>query len=149
MTNLTQNQSLGLLLAASAFLMLMASGFVFWDAGSLHQLSHEAFRKLCHQQSGRSFSVDGNNMAVCTRCFGIYAGLCCTALVGMLYPRGIRVSLKSALWVAGLVFLLNTADVAGNFIGWWTNTGPSRFAAGLLAGGSLILIIFTAVKPQP
>ena len=145
----TQNQSLWLLLAASAFLTLMASGFVFWDAGSLHQLSHEAFRKLCHQQADRSFAVQDKHMAVCTRCFGIYAGFFLTTLLGLIRPQNIRFTLKTALWVAGFVFTLNCADVAGNFLGWWTNTGPSRFTAGLLAGGSLILIIFTAVKPKP
>lgn len=148
MPSLNQTQSLLLLLFASGFILLMATGFVFADAGWLHQLSHEAFRNLCHQQADRSFAIDGKVTAVCTRCLGIYAGFFSAALMGTLAPKTFRITLKASLLVAGLAFFLNTADVAGNFLGWWTNTGPSRFAAGLFAGASLILIIFTAVKPK-
>ncbi|AXJ00776.1 putative membrane protein [Cyclonatronum proteinivorum] len=141
-------QSLWLLLAASGYLMLMASGFIFVDVSYLHSLSHEAFRYMCHQQPARSFGLDEQTMAVCARCFGIYAGFFAASLAGLLAPVKFSTSLRFALIVTAAAFLLNTADVTGNFLGWWSNTAATRFVAGLVAGMSLILIIYTAVKPK-
>lgn len=37
-------------------------------------LARAAFFPLCHQLADRSLSVDGHILAVCARCFGLYAG---------------------------------------------------------------------------
>ena len=33
------------------------------------------FSFLCHQLDGRSFHVEGEKFAVCSRCFGVYCGI--------------------------------------------------------------------------
>src|SRR5688572_10524064 len=41
------------------------------------------FSYICHQMSDRSLHLDGHPLAVCSRCFGVYAGLLAGLLV---YP---------------------------------------------------------------
>lgn len=43
------------------------------------------FEFQCHRELGRSFEILGHTLPVCSRCFGIYAGLGLGALV--LRPR--------------------------------------------------------------
>src|SRR5215212_8524641 len=44
---------------------------------------YQFFRFACHQISERSFHVEGEQFAVCSRCFGVYFGL----LIGfVIYP---------------------------------------------------------------
>ncbi len=135
-----------MLAAVSGIIVLLASGFVFVDAPLLHSLTREAFRDLCHQFSFRSFSGDGSHMAVCARCFGIYSGFFASAAGGLLVWKRITLTLRTSLLLTALAVFINIADVGGNLLGFWTNTLGSRFFAGLFAGISLILIIFTAGK---
>lgn len=138
-----------MLAASTAFIALLASGFVFVDLHWAHKLSHEAFGKLCHQFPFRSFELNGRAMAVCSRCFGLYSGFFGAALVGVAALRHMTLSLKTTLLLAACMVALNFIDVAGNFIGVWTNTEVSRYFTGLFAGVSLILIIFTAYNHHP
>jgi len=41
------------------------------------------FSRLCHQDPGRSFVVDGSPIAVCVRCLGIYCGAAVASLLDM------------------------------------------------------------------
>jgi uncharacterized membrane protein len=84
------------------------------------------FSRLCHQDPGRSFVVDGSPIAVCVRCLGIYCG----AAVASLLDMG-KVPARRLLAIA---LLLNLFDVASASFHWHGNLPLPRFLFGLLLG---------------
>ena len=103
-----------------------------------------AFATLCHQLPERSYFIDGHQLAVCSRCTGIYAGFAFTLL---LYPL-IR-SLKSPVmprpsWLL-LAALPLAIDVAVNFFGFWQNTHTSRLLTGAFLGGAVVFYVMPGI----
>jgi uncharacterized membrane protein len=106
-----------------------ARGF---DFSSL--LIYEAFSKVCHQVSARSFFIEGHPFAVCARCTGIYFGF---AGVVLLYPltRSLNnVEAPARKWLIAAI-ALTALDFALDFFGLWSNTHLSRSVTGALLGG--------------
>ncbi len=84
------------------------------------------FSRLCHQDPGRSFMVDGSPIAVCVRCLGVYCGAALATLLGM----G-KVPARRLLAIA---MVLNLLDVATASLHWHGNLPLPRFLLGLLLG---------------
>jgi len=102
------------------------------------------FGYLCHQISERSFHVAGEQMAVCSRCFGVYLGI----LVGFaLYPLFRNVENTEPprrFWL--LVAIIPAAvDWSLTVFGVWENTLWSRLVTGLILGGACSVFIVPAV----
>ena len=102
------------------------------------QWQHQAFTGLCHQNPARSFWIDGQPMAVCSRCFGVYLGL----LIGWLsFPiahlTGRRLP-GSDTKILLAAIAINLVDVFVNMAGFWQNTLVSRFILGIILGGAVI-----------
>jgi uncharacterized membrane protein len=115
----------GLIVAAP---LLRAGG-----AGAAAGAVYKAFGMVCHQLDARSFHVEGFQLAVCARCFGLYVG----ALAGVTaYPLArplVRREMPGRAWL--LAAALPTAvDFALGFFGVWENTHLSRFLTALLLG---------------
>lgn len=103
-----------------------------------------AFATLCHQLPERSYFIDGHQLAVCSRCTGIYAGFAFTLL---LYPL-IR-SLKNPVmprpsWLL-LALLPLAIDFAVNFFGIWQNTHTSRLLTGAFLGSAVVFYIMPGI----
>jgi uncharacterized membrane protein len=101
---------------------------------------YEAFSLFCHQISGRSFHVDGDQFAVCSRCTGLYSGFAVAALA---YP--LTRSLKCADMPPGLWLLVAAVPLAidvmlGHFA-IWPNTHLSRFSTGVLLGAMAVFFV--------
>ena len=115
----------GLIVAAP---LLRAGG-----AGATAGAIYRAFGMVCHQLDSRSFHVEGHQLAVCARCFGLYVG----ALAGVAaYPLARPLTQRE---MPGRVWLLAAAvptvvDFALGFFGVWENTHLSRFLTALLLG---------------
>jgi uncharacterized membrane protein len=96
---------------------------------------YRGFHAACHQMPERSFHLWGFPLAVCARCFGLYAG----ALAGLLvYPlaRGLtRTDAPPRAWLL-LAALPTSVDFALGMLGLWENTHWSRFLTALLLGGA-------------
>lgn len=94
---------------------------------------YRGFGTVCHQIGARSFHVEGFQLAVCARCFGLYVG----ALLGVAaYPLARPLSLRETperLWLL-LAAAPTTIDFALGFFGVWENTHLSRFLTALLLG---------------
>lgn len=116
--------------------------------------TYEAFSLFCHQISERSFHVDGNQFAVCSRCTGLYAGFAFAALA---YPlaRSVKwADMPPLIWLLvaaipmGIDFMLGHFEI-------WPNTHLSRFSSGALLGavaGFYVmpgLIALSTVLPMP
>lgn len=104
------------------------------------QWQHKAFYSLCHQMAERSFWVNGQPMAVCSRCMGIYSGF---ALGWMVLPLFGYIDQESVLWMKNLaviLLLINFMDAGADFVGLWQNTLVSRAMLGGMLGASAPLI---------
>src|SRR5699024_7562469 len=82
----------------------------------------------------RSFCINGQPMAVCSRCFGIYSsfglGWLGLPLLAQLKERLI----PSARTLLIAAVFLNILDFLGNLLGFWHNTLVSRMVAGSTVG---------------
>ncbi|MFH5831796.1 DUF2085 domain-containing protein [Halalkalibaculum sp. DA3122] len=141
---LKYNRSLYLGVAGLCLLLVVAAsgpGLLgnaeFW----LNSWQHQAFRTLCHQDPTRSFWINGTPMAVCARCFGIYAAFTffwlAIPLIGN--PRFIIPVNPGRLLMIAIA--LNGADVVGNLLGFWQNTAFTRSVMGALIGSMAVLIL--------
>src|SRR5699024_1248458 len=94
------------------------------------QWQHQVFAGLCHQIPERSFWINGQPMAVCSRCLGIYGSFALGWLGLPLLARikkGMKLSGKQLLIFA---IVINVVDFIGNLLGLWQNTLISRTVAG-------------------
>ena len=91
------------------------------------------FSYLCHQIDDRSLHIEGEKLAVCSRCFGVYVGL----LAGFLaYPpwRGVDNLRPMAKFWLFLACVPAAIDWSLTIFGIWENTHLSRFLTGGLLG---------------
>lgn len=123
-----------MLLSALLAVFALGPGIYHGDAHHGFAFQYLIFDYLCHQDPARSFEVNGTQMAVCSRCFGIYfsffLGVLAMIPLSMVSKR-LRILVKPAFFTA---LLLNFIDVFANAMGFWVNTLFSRFWLGILVG---------------
>ena len=126
----------GFVLAGAALLVaLIVAAPLLRAAGALAaaQAIYRGFSTVCHQMDARSFHVEGFQLAVCARCFGLYVG----GLLGVAaYPLARPLSKRETperVWLL-LAALPTGVDFALGFFGVWENTHLSRFLTALLLG---------------
>lgn len=129
------------LVMAAGIVVIALGGGLFGQANGWYmQWQHQAFSALCHQISERSFWINGQPMAVCSRCLGIYAGfLGGWILLPFLTFFNFRKSVaykKVFIVIVGI----NVLDFLGNLLGFWQNTLISRLVLGLLAGSTAAVL---------
>ncbi|MDX1586943.1 MAG: DUF2085 domain-containing protein [Balneolaceae bacterium] len=128
-----------LLTVLSAGLLITASGGglfgqeTFW----MDQWQHKLFEGLCHQMPGRSFWIGSAPMAVCARCFGIYAGFGSVLIILPVIKYFFKgIAMKHLLIITSFTLLANMGDAAGSMLGFWDNTLWSRATLGFLMGSA-------------
>jgi len=109
------------------------SGGPHWLPDLLAVVIHGAYGKVCHQIPERCLSIEGHPMAVCARCFGIYAGFLGGLLIYPLARVRLGVGLPRRRWLV-LALLPLAIDFAGGYFGLIENTLASRTLTGALAG---------------
>ena len=130
-----------------------AAGALAWlglivSAPLLRASGHEAaafvvyrvFAPLCHQLPERSYYLDGQPLAVCARCFGIYAGFALGVLCYPLVRSLRRTDTPARRWLL-LAALPIGIDFALGFTGLWANTHTSRALTGALLGAVAALYV--------
>jgi uncharacterized membrane protein len=127
---------LGLILAAP---LLKQTGF---DTAS-SQLYY-AFGFICHQIPGRSFHIYDDKLAVCARCFGVYAGLFLAFLFYPLFRSVNNIDPLPRVWLILSCFPL-AIDWSLTFFGIWENTHASRFFTGAILGAACAIYILPAL----
>lgn len=132
--------ALVLILISVVVIVAFGGGLFNQPTPWLSQWQHQSFWNLCHQIPDRSFWLNGQPMAVCSRCMGIYSGF---ALGWLLLPMWAMMKLPTT-WpmknVALFILVINFFDIVGNILGFWENTLVSRLALGSLMGISAALI---------
>lgn len=87
--------------------------------------------RLCHQRSDRSFFLNGNQMAFCARCTGIWLGLTIGLGISMRYI------FRLSEWLILLIFigiLPLAVDGTIQLFGLWESNNILRISTGVLAG---------------
>ena len=91
------------------------------------------FGYICHQIPERSLHLAAHQMAVCTRCFGVYAGLAAGLLVYPLWRTLDEVEAIPRVWLF-LSLVPVGIDWTLTIFGIWENTHFSRFVTGGILG---------------
>lgn len=138
------NQYLYMLVAIlSGFIFFAALGPGLYGESIIPRVSwqHIMFNFLCHQDTARSFFINGTPMAVCSRCIGIYGAFVISWLLMPLIVYIVGNRSRLLLRLFSISIILNLIDVIGNLIGFWTNTSGSRFIIGVFFGASSALLL--------
>lgn len=130
-------------LAGVLFSFFAGLGPGFFTSGevALNSWQYKIFDLLCHQDPERSFAVSGIQMAVCSRCFGIYGFLTISWMGLPVYAYFKNSSFDRELVWLIIAILLNLTDLIGNYFGFWTNTHTSRVILGSVFGLSIPLML--------
>ena len=123
-----------LLVAVVAGLLAIAAGPGLWGASDpvawIGSWQKAVFASVCHQDLNRSIWLNGAPMAVCDRCFGIYAGTAMGLVLGYaIHPR-IRALKVAAVWAVIAILI----DVSATLSGIWPPLRSIRIATGLVLG---------------
>jgi len=102
------------------------------------------FSFLCHQLSDRSLHVEGEQFAVCTRCFGVYFGLLFGFAIYPLWRRIDDIEPLPKVWLF-LSLIPITIDWSLTVFGIWDNTHLSRFLTGLILGTACATFIVPSI----
>ena len=105
---------------------------------------YRAFGAVCHQLPDRSYFIEEHQLAVCSRCTGLYFGFGFMLLV---YPL-VR-SLKNTTTPPRVVLLLAAIplliDFSVTFFGFWENTHTSRLLTGALLGSVTVFYVMPGI----
>lgn len=141
------NKGLYLSVCVALFLILLFSmGGGVWGANStIGHWTGDMFRNLCHQNPDRSFFINNLQMAVNSRCFGVFTGL---FFGWTLIPLFVKAKFKKNpfLWLLLLALIIQIIDYMGNHFGLWINSNESRFIFGCFLGFSASLSIYDLFK---
>lgn len=133
----------GVLLLGAGFLILAALGPGLFHKTSIPYVSwqFQIFETLCHQDTYRSFTLNGQQMAVCSRCLGIYTSFGIGVLVMPIFALFKEINYRYYLQLLIATITLNLVDVIGNYFSVWVNTNISRLIFGILFGLSVALLL--------
>ncbi|MBS7641367.1 MAG: DUF2085 domain-containing protein [Candidatus Bathyarchaeia archaeon] len=96
----------------------------------------------CHQMRERTIFINGNQMAVCARCFGLFIGISIGIILSIV--REINIDKNVHKRVLGAVFIGYTPliiDYFCNLIGFWNSINLVRLITGAVAGSSSGMIL--------
>jgi uncharacterized membrane protein len=116
-----------------------ANGFVAVSSPLYH-----FFGFICHQISARSFYVEGEQFAVCSRCFGVYFGLLFGFAIYPLWRNIDEIEPLPRYWLF-LSLIPISVDWSLTIFGIWENTHLSRFITGLILGVACATYIVPAI----
>jgi len=102
------------------------------------------FSYICHQISDRSIHIAGHQLAVCSRCFGVYVGLAAGILVYPLWRSIDEIEPIPRFWLF-LSLIPISVDWSLTIFGMWENTHLSRFITGMLLGATCAIYIVPAL----
>jgi uncharacterized membrane protein len=136
-----------LLLAVAAGLVAIAAGPGLWGSADpaawVASWQKALYASVCHQDANRSIWLNGAPMAVCDRCFGIYAGTALGLVLAFAIRPRIRALKVTAVWAVIAILI----DVAATLSGIWPPLRPVRVATGLVLGCAAGLLLVSWRNP--
>lgn len=119
--------------------MAKANGLTGLSAPLYHFFSY-----ICHQIPERSFHIESEPFGVCSRCFGVYAGLFLGFVVFPLWRRIDDIEPLPRFWLF-LSLVPMGVDWSLTAFGIWENTHLSRLVTGLILGFACATYIVPAI----
>jgi hypothetical protein len=98
--------------------------------GLVFLFTDKIYSIVCHQETAKSFFIDGNKLEVCARCTGIYSGAVIFSIAGLLFRKLRPRDKKWLLYSAGIY----------DYSKW------VAFSTGMILGSASILYIFTGIE---
>lgn len=102
------------------------------------------FGHVCHQMPARSLWLAGQQLAVCSRCFGVYFGLLAGFILYPLWRRTEEIEPLPRIWLF-LSLIPIGVDWSLTVFGIWENTHASRFVTGTILGFACAVYIVPAL----
>ncbi len=129
-------------------IIVAIGGGLFYQSSPYYiQWQHLLFADFCHQDPARSLWLNGQPMAVCSRCIGIYASFGAGWVLLPAFSIIGRKLVKRQKTIILAVIAVNLLDIVGNFFGFWQNTLYSRLALGGLLGLSVVMLFVNEFTP--
>ncbi len=116
----------------------MATPWLFSHLPALAFALQRGFSLACHQHADRSFPIFGGNVAVCSRCLGIYLG----AAAGLLLRIPRQLAWRFLLTALAANLIDWTAELSGLHGNWMF----TRFELGAALGMAAAML---AINSQP
>jgi len=91
------------------------------------------FSHICHQMPDRSFHLLEHQLAVCSRCFGVYFGLLFGLAIYPLWRNVENIDPLPRIWLFASMVPIGI-DWSLGVINIWQNNHASRFITGLILG---------------
>ena len=134
---------------ASAWLLLITAAPILWIP--LAGVLYAAGSLICHQLPDRSFHVQGSQLAVCARCFGLYAGgalgsIAGAAAFGRRALGRVRVPLMQVNWRATVAAAMPTLVTFS--LEWglgWPVSNTVRAVAAVPLGAVVAFVVVSAL----
>ncbi len=127
-----------------AFLMLLAPIAQYYGWTNLSNPIYKFFGFLCHQMPERSFHILEHQIAVCSRCFGVYFGLVVGFIIYPFIRKIEEIEPFPRVWLF-LSLVPIGIDWSLGMFGIWENTHLSRFLTGLILGAACAIFIVPAL----
>lgn len=105
---------------------------------------YKFFGSICHQLPERSFHILEHQLAVCSRCFGVYFGLAIGSIVYPLWRRIDDIEPLPRFWLLASMVPIGVDWSLGVF-GIWENNHASRFITGFILGIACATYILPAL----
>lgn len=106
-------------------------------------LIYKAFRLLCHQKPERCFYAFGHPMAVCSRCFSVYASF---LTIGLAFAAWRALTKRHweeiPLWMLGVLAIPMALDGLTQLVGLRESTQVLRTITGTLVGTGVGLFVY-------
>jgi uncharacterized membrane protein len=102
------------------------------------------FSYICHQIPERSLHLAGFQLAVCSRCFGVYFGLLAGFIAYPLWRSIDEIEPLPRIWLF-LSMIPIGVDWSLTVFGYWENTHLSRFVTGAILGFACATYIVPAI----
>ena len=102
------------------------------------------FSYICHQMPDRSLHIGAHQMAVCSRCFGVYFGLLAGIVIYPLWRSIDEIDPIPRFWLF-LSLIPITIDWSLTVFGIWENTHVSRLLTGSILGFACATFIVPAL----
>jgi uncharacterized membrane protein len=136
-------------LAWVAILVVAAAGAAHGTASPFVLLTYEAAGLVCHQRPERSFHLAGVPLAVCARCFGLYASAACGALLAWSGAATVRnVRSRTSRLLLGVAALPTVLTVAGEWLDLVHPSSAMRALAAVPLGAAAGWLIVTLLRVE-
>ena len=111
---------------------------------AMAEVIYHAFGVFCHQRPDRSYFIEGQKLAVCSRCTGLYVAFAVTLL---LYPlvRSLRNNVNPPRHYLILAAIPLGIDFSLTCVGFWEKTHTSRLLTGALLGSVAVFYVMPGI----